>query len=180
MTSIHATKINYTLLNVGDYKKTFHEENDPECAICYKHISKTVFVCEKPCTKTFHPSCMEKLIEQLEDNTTHEAPNPDYRCCYCRRKFDIHQYDVSLFLQELKCMEKQGYYVKDAIAESIFNSRFVSVQTQGEYGTFDVLYEKYNVYRPVKYTYYIKFPKISKRAEFKNKKRPHYKVKGRC
>lgn len=178
MNTIHTTKIKYTLLNVGDYKKTFHEEQDPECGICYKHISNKVFVCEKPCNKAFHLGCLDKLIEQLEDNTTQEAPKPDYRCCYCRRKFDIHEYDLSLFIQELKHMENHGYYVKEAIVESTFNTHFVSLQTQGEYSTFDQLYDEYSLVFQ-KNTSYIKHPKFSKHAEFKNKKRPHYKVKGR-
>lgn len=89
-------KIKFSLLKVFEYKKTFNESDDPECAICYKLISNKVFVCEKPCGKTFHRDCLKTMIEHIEINTD-EKIRPDYKCCYCRRKFNIHDYDLELF-----------------------------------------------------------------------------------
>ena len=66
----HSKKINFSLLKVSEYRKTFTE--DPECAICYKRIYNKVFVCEKPCAKTFHPACMENMIDRIEETADEE------------------------------------------------------------------------------------------------------------
>ena len=160
-------KIKFSLLKVFEYKKTFNESDDPECAICYKLISNKVFVCEKPCGKTFHRDCLKTMIEHIEINTD-EKIRPYYKCCYCRRKFNIHDYDLELFLQELLFLGNRGYNINDAILHSTFNA-----SNRSETDICDEV--EYSVYFPMD-TCYIKTPKLAKRAEFKNKhkhKRSH-------
>jgi len=163
----HNNKINFSLLNVLEYRKTFNqkdekdekdEKKDPECGICYRHISNKVFVCAKPCAKTFHPACLERMIDRIEE-TTDDHKHPCYQCCYCRREFNISHYDTSLFNQELLYSKGCGYYVDDAILLSSFNSVI--------YDNEDIRYQ-YSIYIPVDTTY-IKKPKQAKRAEFINK-----------
>jgi hypothetical protein len=169
-------KIKFNLLSVSDYKTNFNEEKDPECAICYKRISNKVFVCAKPCNKTFHRDCMEKMIDHIEDNTT---TKPDYRCCYCRRNFDIHDYDSILFLQELFYLKNCGYQIESALIQSKFNTELLSSQTD-EIFTDEF---EYSVYMDCPKTYIIP-RKQSNRSEFRKKnKRSHkqlHKHKGRC
>jgi len=173
----NSNKIKYILLKVCDYKHTFNEKEDPECAICYKHISNKVFVCAKPCNKTFHPSCMEKLIDRIEetagdndsDNDNDDNPKKTcYQCCYCRREFDIANYDTTLFIQELMYAKGCGYHVDYAIAQCILNSM----------GETDISYQ-YEIYIPME-TSNVKLPKQSKRATFKNKNKNKNKHQRLC
>ena len=168
-------KSKLNLYNVSSYKKYLNTSEDPECGICYKHISNKVLVCSKPCKKTFHRDCIQKMIEGIEDNITDKTPKPDYRCCYCRRKFDIHAYDFTLFLQDLKHVENHGYCIDDAIIEAMFETRFVSIQTKGEYGIFDQIHTNYSVYLPMDISH-IKTPKFAKHAEFKKKNKRLHKL----
>ena len=167
-------KIKFTILKVFEYKKTFNESADPECGICYKRISNKLFVCAKPCSKTFHQDCLEKMIDHIEDNTTDEKTDPDYRCCYCRRNFDIRDYDLTLFKQKLAYLSGQGYKVDEAIIQSEFNTVTLDAESDA--------YFEYNVYLPLDIAYF-KLPKLGKHAEFKKKnKRLHqhlYKHNGR-
>jgi len=119
------------------------------------------------------------MIDHIEMNTDEKA-RPDYKCCYCRQKFDIHDYDLELFLQELIFLGNRGYNIHDAILHSTLNAT-----TLGDTDISDEV--EYSVYFPMDTTY-IKTPKFSKRAEFKNKKKNKgahtqlhiHKHKGRC
>jgi hypothetical protein len=158
--------IKYSLLKVCDYKHTFNEKEDPECAICYKHISNKVFVCDKPCNKTFHPSCMEKLIDRIEETADDDDDDDDdddeqkkicYQCCYCRREFDINDYDTKLFIQELMYAKGCGYNIFGALTQCILNGM---EEIEGQC--------HYDIFIPLE-TSHVKLPKQSKRATFKNK-----------
>lgn len=163
ITDIHtknSSKIKYSLLKVCDYKHTFNENEDPECAICYKHISNKVFVCDKPCNKTFHPSCMEKLIDRIEETADDDDEDPKktcYQCCYCRREFDINHYDTTLFIEQLMYAKGCGYHIHHALIQCMINGMESS----------DVSYQ-YDIFIPME-TSHVKLPKQSKRATFKNK-----------
>jgi hypothetical protein len=158
----YSNKISFSLLKVFEYRKIFNEKEDPECGICYKHISNKVFVCAKPCSKTFHPVCMEKMIDRIEKIADQEEDEKKicYQCCYCRREFDISNYDTSLFIQELEHSRGCGYYVDDAIRQVYFNS----VMYDGCEGfTFE-----YDMAIPLDLSF-IKNPKVAKRSLYKNK-----------
>jgi len=157
-------KIKFSLLKVFQYKKTFNINEDPECGICYKRISNKLFVCAKPCDKTFHRECIETMIDHIEDNAS------DYRCCYCRRNFDIRDYDLTIFKQRLEYLSGQGYKVDEAVSQSEFNT--ITLDSESD------AYFEYNVYMPLD-TAYFKLPKCAKRAEFKKKNKRSQK-RNRC
>jgi len=92
-----------------------------ECAICYQriHVQKSkLFVCAEPCNKVFHSSCLARMIDQLEDSADQEEADPHYRCCYCRREFDINYYCLNLVLRELMVFKANGYCVADAVEQA--------------------------------------------------------------
>lgn len=160
----NSNKINFGLFKGCEYRKFFNEKDDPECAICYKRIYDKVFVCAKPCAKTFHLACMKKMVDQIEENADEENADEDeqkpicYQCCYCRREFDIANYDMSLFIQELEYSRGCGYQVDHAILQVYFNAMMDDETCEYQY----------DVAIPVDLTF-IKTPKVAKRAEFKNK-----------
>jgi hypothetical protein len=166
LTDIHlknSKKIKYSLLKVSDYRQTFNKSEDPECDICYEHISNKVFVCAEPCSKTFHMACLESMIEHLEDDADNEGKEDAcYRCCYCRREFDINQYELSIFVQELLRVKSHGYHIGNAIQSATLRAITYEDDYIDEY--------RYDVYLPVDSSF-IKTPKQSKRGAFKQKQK---------
>ncbi len=166
LTNVHmmnSKKIKYSLLKVADYRQTFNKSEDPECDICYKRISNKVFVCAEPCSKTFHMACLESMINHLEDNSIDEGKEiASYRCCYCRREFDINQYELSIFVQKLLHFKSHGYHIGNAIQSATLNAITYEDDYNTEYS--------YDVYLPVDSSF-IKTPKQSKRATFKQKQK---------
>ena len=144
----------------------FYTGENPECGICYKNINKKVFVCAKPCNKTFHLACLESMIDHLEDNAD-TADNDDedddvcYQFCYCRREFDINQYELELFIQKLLHCKTQGYYIDDAVETATLNA----INYADDYNT----EFQYDIYKPVDSSR-VKMPKQPKRGEFKKTK----------
>lgn len=164
----NSKKIKYSLLKVSDYRQTFNKSEDPECDICYERISNKVFVCAEPCNKTFHLACLESMINHLEDNAANEGKEIDcYRCCYCRREFDINQYGLSIFVQKLLLFKSYGYHIGNAVETATLNAIFY----EDDYNTEC----SYDVYLPVDSSF-IKTPKQSKRAAFKKTKSRHLNV----
>ena len=167
----NSKKIRYTLLKVSEYRKTFNKTENPECGICYKNINKKVFVCANPCDKTFHQACLETMIDHLEDNADNEDKEEVcYQCCYCRREFDINQYELELFVQKLLHFQTRGYNIGDAVQTATLNA----VTYEDDYNT----EYQYDIYFPVDPSF-VKKPKQSKRADFKNhnKNKNQYKNK---
>jgi hypothetical protein len=173
LTDIHikcSKKIKYSLLKVSDYRQTFNKDENPECAICYKNINKKVFVCAKPCSKTFHSACLESMIDHLEQNadSDNDDDNVCYQCCYCRREFDINQYELELFLHKLMHFQTHGYNINSAVDKAILNAATYEDDYNTEY--------QYDIYLPVDSSY-VKIPKKSKRGEFKKTKRSNMKMR---
>ena len=131
MTTVNMTskKVQLCLLKLADYKlcasfdqpkndDQYHSQTqDVECAICFKNICNKVFVCSEPCNKTFHPACLEKMVDQLEETAWEEEKKPDYRCCYCRREFDLRFYQNEIFGRYLLGLKAGGYDVSDAMQQ---------------------------------------------------------------
>jgi hypothetical protein len=161
-------KIKMSLLKVSEYRTDqppSQDCNETECGICYKRIYNKVFICTEPCGKTFHPACMEKMIDQIEENadvdTEEDEKSIEYRCCYCRREFDIQNHDIELFMRHLLGLKAGGYDVSEAIIQAHNNVAAMDEDSDGEDSTFE-----YNIYVPLDKTY-IKKPKQGKRAVFK-------------
>jgi hypothetical protein len=132
--------------------------NDLECAICYTPIVKTFFMCSAPCGKVFHVSCMEQTIEQTEEVASEMDQEPEHKCCYCRRTFNIKMYSLQLLGRYFINLKAGGYNVEaalDAIRTQLKN---------GEEEEFIV----YNIYEMCDLSY-MKKPKQSKRAVFQKK-----------
>jgi len=166
-------KIKYSLLKVSEYRQTFNKDENPECGICYKNINKKVFVCAKPCNKTFHSACLRSMIEHLEQNAENDEDDEEdaiccYQCCYCRREFDINQYELELFLQKLLHFQTHGYHIGDAADKATLNA----ATYEDDYNT----EHQYDIYMPVDSSY-VKMPKKSKRGEFKKTKRSNMKMR---
>jgi len=164
-------KITYDLLNVSDYRKTFNKDENPECGICYKSVNTKVFVCAKPCNKTFHQACLETMIGHLESNAD-DAGQEDacYQCCYCRREFDINSYELELFVQKLMHFKSQGYNIGDAIQQATLNA----ITYEDDYNTSF----QFDIYLPMDIRH-VKVPKQSKRAEYKKtRKMMHIRQRG--
>ena len=122
------------VLQSPDAPKTTDDENGYigiECAICYKRINTNVFICTEPCNKMFHPSCLEKVIEQTEETfeTDDENEEPKHSCCYCRREYDMENYYTEVYLRELKNLRASGYYIGDAVSKL----KEDGILTDGEY-----------------------------------------------
>jgi hypothetical protein len=86
-----------------------------DCSICYKKINKKFFVCSAPCGKVFHTSCIEKMLEQIEETANESEEEPNFRCCYCRRDIDIDNYTLQLFAQHLITLHNCSHDASDAI-----------------------------------------------------------------
>ncbi len=142
-----------------------------ECAICYKRIYNKVFVCTEPCNKTFHPSCLDKMIEQLEETAYENEYKPNYRCCYCRREMDMKNYSLEILMRHLLELKGQGYYVDDAIQQAIYNSS-LEPGSEDFMDTFE-----YAIYVP---TVSFKIPKQSNKSAYKHINRKPHHSKIRC
>jgi hypothetical protein len=154
-----ATSIKFRILQLADTSCNSHTE----CGICYERItSKTKVVCAEPCNKVFHSFCLDKMIDQIENNNE-DLRDSDFRCCYCRREFDIHQYDLDILIEELKNMKKLGYHIGDSIQLATINS-FLWRNTH-EDDEDAVIY--YNIYKPT----HRRIHKQFERAHFKHKQR---------
>lgn len=118
MYSTSAKEVSDVLQN-PDAPKTSDENGyiGIECAICYKRINTNVFICTEPCNKMFHPSCLQKVLEQTEETfePNDENEEPKHSCCYCRREYDMENYYMEVYLRELKGLQAGGYYVMNAI-----------------------------------------------------------------
>jgi hypothetical protein len=183
-------KVKMGLLALADYKRCvsfdhhptvdkYHSQNqDVECAICFKNISNKVFVCSEPCNKTFHPDCLEKMIDQLEETAWEEEKPTDYRCCYCRREFDFRFYQNEIFGRYLLGLKAGGYNVSDAMwqlqKQNNLPANMVGTGASDEEDT-----DEFEIYLPMNKTY-IKKPKQAKRAVQKGKKTHQFKVKQYC
>ena len=154
-------KVKMSLLKVSEYRlgqEPSQDCNDTECAICYKRIYNNVFICTEPCGKTFHPGCMEKMIDQIEENTEEDKVF-EYRCCYCRREFDIQNHDIEIFMRHLLGLKAGGYDVNEAIIQAHKN---IDTLCDDNDTVFDyVIYSSLDMK-------YVKKPKQAKRAVFKN------------
>lgn len=139
-----------------------------ECGICYKRIThKTKVMCSEPCNKVFHSACIERMIDQVEQNTG-ELNEYDYRCCYCRRVFDIHQYDLDILIQRLIYSKERGCAIGDSIQSATLNSFLCRDSDDAE--PID-----YSIYTPMPRIYKKPYKNQSKRAEFKQIKRARTK-----
>lgn len=144
------------------------KDTEIECAICYKRIhnqKNKVFVCSAPCNKVFHPSCMERMIEQLDESAYQADEEPHYRCCYCRRNFDINYYNLELFVRELLGFKSRGgYYVDKAVKQATNHYLTLPDDAAEESELFDYEIETFISLA------HIKKPKQSKNAVFKLQK----------
>lgn len=157
-------RVKMSLLKVSEYRlgqEPSQDCNDTECAICYKRIYNKVFICTEPCGKTFHPGCMEKMIDQIEENAD-EDKRIEYRCCYCRREFDIQNHDIEIFMRHLLGLKAGGYDVNEAIIQAHKN---IETLCDDNDTVFDyVIYSSLDMK-------YVKKPKQAKRAPvFKRQK----------
>jgi hypothetical protein len=171
----HTKKVKFTLVKVSELTQK-NKVDSLECGICYKHISNKMFICSEPCNKVFHLECLDKMIDRIEDIVDDVSKKPDYRCCYCRRSFDINNYDLTLFTQELLYLKNIGYKINDVLIQASFNSVIHGDETNyTEY--------EYELFTPINISH-IKSPKKSKRSEFKREKKSFKKkiliYKGRC
>jgi hypothetical protein len=109
-----------------------------ECAICYKAITKMFFECSKPCQKVFHPSCMEKSMNQTEEVAYEMDDVADHKCCYCRRAIDANRYFLQLFARHLITLRAGGYEVTDALAQVRYDFRHISDGEQDNNGEYEI------------------------------------------
>jgi hypothetical protein len=105
------------------------EENEEhachaECSICYDRINNNMYVCSAPCNKIFHQKCLEKVMDQQEDDfyAAHDEDEieakkikPQVRCAYCRREINTDTFILDKTLRELLQLRAGGYDVNDAI-----------------------------------------------------------------
>ena len=87
----------------------------PECAICYKRIQKDVFICSEPCNKLFHPSCLERMMDETELTAYQYQKDTLHRCCYCRREIQMETYLKEVYVNALMKMKAGGYNVDEAL-----------------------------------------------------------------
>lgn len=118
-----------------------------ECYICFKKINKTYFRCGAPCSKVFHISCIEKMMEQTEESAYETDDEPNYRCCYCRRDIELNNYLLQLFEHKLIAIHSQSYDIRDALYHIEFKmSRNEPIEENDEslliYELFDISYIK--------------------------------------
>lgn len=169
------SKVRMCLLTLAELKRDTHfcqtEAPEIDCDICYKRIQKNVFVCNEPCNKTFHPACLEKMVDQLEETAWEEEKEIEYRCCYCRREFDFKAYQRELFGRHLLGLKANGYNVNEAIRQLCQEDEAAIAGNEEEEHD-----KEYSVYVPLD-TSYIKKPKAGKRALFK--KPTAYQVRSR-
>jgi hypothetical protein len=126
-----------------------------ECSICYKSIQKSFAKCSAPCGKMFHTTCMEKMIEQTEENAYAEDKEAEHKCCYCRRSIDVNRYSLLDVVRRLMCLQRGGYDVREAQQQV---KKALDTNTDEDIS--------YNIYFPL-HTHYVKKPKQAKRSSFK-------------
>ena len=126
-----------------------------ECSICYKSIQKSFAKCSAPCGKMFHTTCMEKMIQQTEENAYEEDKEAEHKCCYCRRSIDVNRYSLLDVVRRLMCLERGGYDVREAQQQV---KKALDTNTDEDIS--------YNIYFPM-HTHYEKKPKQAKRSSFK-------------
>ncbi len=149
---------------------------DLECAICYKKINRTYFVCSSPCNKVFHTACMDKMMEQTEEAAYEANAEAVHKCCYCRRTIGLRNYRIQLFVRHLSVLRNMGYYdVSDALRKLKTAYDFVYVPGKNDKPEEDESYEIYEI----RDNNYIKKPKEAKRAIFKKtiQKQPRIHIK---
>ena len=139
-----------------------------ECAICYKRIYTKVFTCSEPCNTAFHPSCIEKMLEQEEKSAYQADIKVQHRCCYCRRDIDMKNYLLEKYSRELLSYQACGYIISEAvktITKSLGpDSPDLDDESEGDIEL--ILLEK---------QIFIKKPKKSKKDEYKNQNQRHMK-----
>jgi hypothetical protein len=168
--AINKIESNKTASNM---KLMIAHSNDLECAICYKHINKYLFVCSAPCSKVFHTTCMEKVLEQTEEAAYEMGTDIEHKCCYCRRSIDIVLYQLQNHLRGLIGLRSRGNVdVSDAVKHAL---KQIQNREQGEPFEFDIQYTIYEFYDDA----FIKKPKQFNRATFSKKKvsTPRIRVK---
>ena len=138
-----------------------------ECSICYKPVQKAFAQCSAPCNKVFHTACIEKIIEQTEENAYNEDKEAEHKCCYCRRSIDVNRYALQDVVRRLMCLKRGGYYVNEALQQvkkELLNNDY---EEDGPY----------NIYFNER-IYYEKKPKQTKRmAQKKITKQPRIHIK---
>jgi predicted nucleic acid-binding Zn ribbon protein len=83
-----------------------------DCSVCYKKIYRDYFICSEPCNKVFHVDCVEKMIKQTVIAAYEVDEKPQYKCCYCRRSFNIADYLLELDIRYLRMLMKTGCYTR--------------------------------------------------------------------
>ena len=132
-----------------------HASVEMECSICYKPVQKAFAKCSAPCSKVFHTSCMDKMLEQTEASAYEEDREAEHKCCYCRRSIDVNRYALQDVARQLRCLERGGYDVSEAL------KRVKKELQNGEND--DEEDEPYNIYF-IERIYYEKKPKQAKRS----------------
>jgi hypothetical protein len=152
----------YKFIQIKNFKPTVEvkEAGKYECAICYKAINKTCFVCSDPCNKVFHQACLEEAFQQAEDNADEEDEVAEHRCCYCRRHVNMNQYELELMGHTLRSLRNSnGYSVQDALDLIQYN---ITNDIENED-------DEFNIYLPKNQSNDERKPKQSKQAVYKNK-----------
>ena len=140
---------------------------DLECSICYKSINKSFARCSAPCSKPFHTTCMERMMEQTEITAYEENKDPEHKCCYCRRSIDINQYALQEMARRLTCLSYGGYSVGAALIH-------LKQNYDDKNDSSDISYDIYQICN-LKYE---KKPKQAKRSELKKMtKQPRIHIK---
>ena len=128
-----------------------------ECAVCYKDVNNKSYIkCNAPCNKIFHRSCMERIMEQTEDNAYEEDEDAEHKCPYCRRGIDMDNYALQTFARHLLAKRVGGFDVSEAI--QMINEQFQSgdIDPEMDYA----IYERLDISHQ-------KTPKQPKRTAFK-------------
>ena len=136
-----------------------------ECSICYGRINNNMYVCTEPCNKLFHSECLEKIMDQQEDDfyANHDMAEiltknlkPQIRCAYCRREINADAFILDNTFRELLHLRAGGYNVSEALSK-VVNAR----GKMGDEETFDI---EYFINLDCSYS---KRPKQSFRASYK-------------
>jgi len=116
-----------------------------ECSICYKPVQKAFAKCSEPCSKVFHTTCFEKIIEQTEIAAAEEDVEADHKCCYCRRSIDVNRYALQDVARRLICLRRGGYYVNEALKQvkkELLNNDYDQDGPYHIYFSHSIYYEK--------------------------------------
>ncbi len=162
-------QVQQQMSNMDIFTINKHTYVELECSICYTPIKKYFAQCSAPCNKVFHTNCMEKMVEQTEENAYEEDKEAEHKCCYCRRCIDISRYGLLDVARQLLCLKRGGYYVSQALRQ---------VKQQLQNGENDDDDEAYNVYY-MERIHYQKKPKQAKRMPFQKRitKQPRIHIK---